>query len=127
MSDRPSVDAWIAQAKACGEDCGMYLVHNGVVRKSSRAKANTNADTPDVTAMNVGFDTELIDQAKAETLAMPGIRCVKVWINQGRLAVGDDIMLVLVGGDIRSHVTSALLELVRKLKTLCIREEEIFG
>ena len=47
---------------------------------------------------------------------MPGIYCVKAWLNEGELAVGDDIMLVLVGGDIRPHVVDALQALVGRLK-----------
>ena len=39
----------------------------------------------------------------------------------------DDIMLVLVGGDIRPHVIDALQFLVGKLKTECVSEKEING
>ena len=39
-------------------------------------------------------------------------------------AIGDDIMLVLVGGDIRPHVVDALQALVGKLKTECVTELE---
>ena len=60
-------------------------------------------------------------------LAMPGIRTVRVWLNSGELTVGDDIMLVLVGGDIRPHVVDALQALVGELKQHCVTETEISG
>ena len=43
---------------------------------------------------------------------------------QGELAVGDDIMFVLVGGDIRPHVIGALQQLVGTLKNECVTELE---
>ena len=57
---------------------------------------------------------------------MPGIGYVRVWLNEGELQVGDDIMLVLIGGDIRPHVVDALQFLVGRLKNECVRETEIF-
>ena len=48
-----------------------------------------------------------------------------VWLNRGELQVGDDLMLVLVGGDIRPHVIAALESLVSALKTGCVTEEEL--
>jgi molybdopterin synthase catalytic subunit len=50
---------------------------------------------------------------------------VRVWINEGRLTVGDDIMYALVAGDIRENVLSGLQELVRLIKTEVVREREI--
>ena len=52
------------------------------------------------------------------------VRFCCVWLNRGKLAVGDDIMLVLVGGDIRPHVVDALQALVEEIKTYCVTETE---
>ena len=49
---------------------------------------------------------------------------MRVWLNEGELKVGDDIMYVLVGGDIRPHVIDALQFLVEKIKTQCVVEIE---
>ncbi len=49
---------------------------------------------------------------------------VRDWLNEGHLKVGDDITLVLVGGDIRPHVVDALQFLVEKVKTDCVTEIE---
>ncbi|MCD7767257.1 MAG: molybdopterin biosynthesis protein, partial [Oscillospiraceae bacterium] len=50
---------------------------------------------------------------------------IRIWVNEGTLAVGDDIMYVLIGGDIRPHVVDALQFLVGKLKNECVVEREL--
>lgn len=52
-----------------------------------------------------GFDAEKVQAAIEATRTMPGIGYVRVWLASGELTVGDDIMLVLIGGDIRPHVS----------------------
>ena len=41
--------------------------------------------------------------------------------------LGDDIMYVMIGGDIRPHVIEALQYLVGKIKRECVTEREIFS
>ena len=65
-------------------------------------------------------------EAIAKAYELPGIYYVKVWLNQGTLSVGDDIMLVLIGGDIRPHVIDALQSLVGEIKNHCVTETEKF-
>ena len=55
---------------------------------------------------------------------MEGIFDIKVWLNEGQLNLGDDIMYILIGGDIRPHVVNALQFLVEKVKTECVIEIE---
>ena len=129
MAERPSLDAWLKEAKAapCAADCGMFLAHNGVVRQSARAKVREGAlDAPEVKGMRFSYDADKVEAAKAAALAMPGIRYIRVWLNEGVLQVGDDIMLVLVGGDIRPHVIDALQALVGEIKTRCVAETELY-
>lgn len=125
----PSLDAWLKEAKAeaSAADCGMYLIHNGVVRKSAKALVRQgDASHPAVKGLVLSCDGEKVKAAREKALAMPGIRCVRIWLNEGTLSVGDDIMAVLVGGDIRPHVIVALQSLVGELKTNCVTEEEIY-
>ena len=68
----------------------------------------------------------MYDAAIAETYKMDGIYYLRVWLNEGRLTVGDDIMYVLVGGDIRPHVVDALQALVGKIKSECVVEVELY-
>ena len=51
---------------------------------------------------------------------------IRAWLNEGTLEVGDDIMYVLVGGDIRPNVIDALQKVVEELKTNCVTETEIY-
>ena len=127
-SAAPSLDLWLREAKASpeGAQCGMYLFHNGVVRATAKAAARLGEDAPPVRGMAFSYDEVKLAAAIEDARAMPGIRYVRAWLNRGQLSVGDDIMLVLVGGDIRPHVSDALLTLVGELKTNCVTETELF-
>lgn len=125
----PSMDAWMAEAKAheSAPKIGMYLTHNGIVRKSAKAKVRYGEDnTRAVTGMLFSYDQEKVEAAISETYQLDGIYYVKAWLNEGTLQVGDDIMYVLIGGDIRPHVVDALQFLVGKLKNECVKEKEIY-
>ena len=125
----PSLDAWLREAKqeATAKGCGMYLFHNGVVRETAKAQVRENVqNTAAVKGMLFSYDTGKVEAAKKAALAMPGIKYVRVWLNSGELQVGDDIMLVLVGGDIRPHVIDALQALVGEIKQHCVTENEIY-
>ncbi len=122
----PSVDAWLREAKAdaSAPACGMYLTHNGVVRATPKSETDGVAPGHKVGGMVFGFDAEKVQAAIEATRAMPGIGYVRVWLASGELAVGDDIMLVLIGGDIRPHVVDALQALVGTIKNECVSEVE---
>ena len=123
----PSTDAWLAEAKQheSAPKIGMYLTHNGVVRQSARAKVRLGVeDTKPVTGMEFSYDREKVEAVIADTYNMDGIYYIKVWLNEGTLSLGDDIMYVLVGGDIRPHVVDALQYLVGRIKSECVMEKE---
>ena len=126
----PSMDAWLKEAKAdsLAKDCGMFLFHNGVVRATAKAKVRQGAENTDaVTGMDFDYDAEGVSSAVARAYTLPGIYYVRVWLNRGCLDVGDDIMLVLIGGDIRPHVVNALNSLVGELKEKCVTERERYA
>lgn len=127
----PSVDAWLRQAKAgpAAAECGMYLTHNGVVRATPKAEARgveTDGVEPGkkVGGMLFSYDAAKVQAAIENALAMPGIGYVRVWLANGELAIGDDIMFVLIGGDIRPRVVAALQALVGAIKKECVTEIE---
>lgn len=125
----PSMDEWLREAKADPKfaQVGMYLTHNGVVRGTARAEArhgDTSADP--VVSMEFSYDQAKVDAAIADALAMDGIHYVRVWLNEGVLNVGDDIMYVLIGGDIRPRVIAGLEALVGAIKSECVSEVERF-
>ena len=124
----PSIDAWLAEAKAheSAPKCGMYLTHNGTVRQTAKAKVRYGAeDTQAVTGMLFSYDPEKVEAAIADTYKMDGIFYIKTWLNEGELQLGDDIMYVLIGGDIRPRVVDALQYLVGRLKNECVAETEL--
>ena len=123
----PSMDAWLKEAKqqVSAPNIGMYLTHNGVVRQSAKAKVRYGAeDTKPVTGMYFSYDQQKVDAVIAEAYKMDGIYYIRVWLNEGELEVGDDIMYVLIGGDIRPHVVDALQYLVGRIKNECVTEKE---
>ena len=127
--ETPSADRWLREAKEdpSSARCGMYLLHNGTVRETAKARVRQGEqDAPPVRGMHFGYDTGKVALAIERTRAMEGVGYVRVWLNEGELSVGDDIMLVLVGGDIRPHVIDALQSLVGTLKNECVTEEEIY-
>ena len=126
----PSMDSWLREAKASPKavEAGMFLVHNGVVRKSARSRVREgNESARAVVGMRFAYDAEGVDRAVQDTLALPGIFFARAWLNEGELRVGDDIMYVMIGGDIRPRVIEALQFLVGKIKTECVTEEERYG
>ena len=123
----PSIDEWLREAKAdpAASDVGMFLTHNGVVRQTPKAKVRQGIDDgSSVKGMEFYYDKEKVDKVIEETYEIEGIFYVRVWLNEGQLEVGDDIMYVLIGGDIRPHVVDALQFLVGKVKTECVTEIE---
>ena len=124
--EAPSMDVWLREAKASAkaDRCGMFLFHNGTVRASSKAEARNGVKTKPVTGMVFSYDEAKVGKAVEKALSLPGIYYVRAWLNSGELAVGDDIMLVLIGGDIRTHVVDALNILVGELKDNCVIEKE---
>ena len=104
----------------------MYLTHNGVVRKTAKAKVRHGDESAaDVVRMEFSYDEEKLNMAIEEAYKMDGIYYIRTWLNSGVLEVGDDIMYVLIGGDIRPHVVDALQFLVGKIKNECVIEKEI--
>lgn len=124
----PSADAWLKEAKGhdSASKIGMYLIHNGCVRKSAKSKIRYGRDdAEDVKGMFFSYNAEKVATAIADTYKMDGIYYIKVWLNEGELSVGDDIMLVLIGGDIRDRVIDGIQYLVGRLKSECVVEKEL--
>ena len=128
MKKSPSIDEWLKEAKAdeSAKKIGMYLTHNGIVRSTAKAMVrNGKKDDEAVNGMEFSYDKEKVDKAIEDTYKMEGIYYIKVWLNEGELKVGDDIMYVLIGGDIRPHVVDALQSLVGTIKSTCVVEKEL--
>ncbi|MEW6068248.1 MAG: molybdenum cofactor biosynthesis protein MoaE [Nitrospirota bacterium] len=113
------IEQWIADIKKISDfnDLGMILVHNGIVRATSK-------DGKFVKGMNLSYNKEKLSALINEFRERDGIVSIKAWINEGRLKVGDDIMYILVAGKLRKYVIPVLEELVSKIKSEVVSEEE---
>ncbi len=129
MADEISLDAWLQEAKSApnADQCGMYLCHNGVVRTTPKAQVRKGAEgLPEVMRIDFSYDAQGVQAAEQEALQMPGIYYVRTWLAEGPREVGDTIMYVLIGGDIRPHVVDCLQTLVGKIKNELVVEKEIY-
>ena len=125
---KPTFEKMMKEAKLSknANKCGMFLLHNGVVRVDAKSKVREGKkNTKKIVGMNFDYDDKKVNMAIKNALKMKGIYYIKVWLNRGKLKVGDDIMLVLVGGDIRPRVIDCLQNLVGEIKSKCVVEHEI--
>lgn len=103
------------------ENVGMILIHNGVVRGWSRKDKNT------VTAVDVHPDHAMIKELCAEYQQKPGIWRAWAQANEGHLVPGDDLLFIVVAGDVRENVKPVLAELLDRIKSEAISKKEIFA
>jgi molybdopterin synthase catalytic subunit len=96
---------------------GMILCHNGVVRGTSR-------DGKPVSAVDVAADRETIQRIVNEQKKRPGIVDILVEVNEGRLEVGDDLLTIVVAGDIRDNVIPVLTDTLNSIKAQGTRKQE---
>jgi molybdopterin synthase catalytic subunit len=115
----PDVNDWIADVKAGpgAAGIGMMLAHQGIVRGATRSGEP-------VCGMTLSADRVRLEEALTEARTWPGVVAVRAWVNEGSLRVGDDIMKVLVAGDIRENVFGALQQLVKLIKNEVVTEVE---
>lgn len=103
------------------DNVGMILVHNGVVRNWSRkGKAS-------VAALEVTPNYEKIEALRKEYLQHDGIFDIIVEARQGTLQPGDDLLYIVVAGDIREHIKPVLADLLERIKAEAVAKREIFS
>lgn len=99
---------------------GMILCHNGVVRQTSR-------DGRRVTGLRVSVDDDKLQNVIAENKTRSGIIEILVEIDADRdLEVGEDVMLLVVAGDIRENVIGTLSDTLDAIKTTVTHKTEFF-
>jgi len=114
------VDRWIDEIrrKANPEELGMILVHNGLVRATSKSGKP-------VRGMKLSYDKEKLDSIILPLKQKPGVVDIRVWINAGDLRVGDDIMFLVVAGRFRTDVLPVFEELLSVIKREIVSEQEV--
>ena len=99
---------------------GMILCHNGVVRRTSR-------DGRTVSGLRIKVDAEKLQKILEEQKKRAGIIEILVEIAENKdLSVGDDVMLLVVAGDIRENVISVLHDTLNAIKTTVTDKTEFF-
>ncbi len=100
------------------ERVGMVLVHNGVVRGTTRNGGKT------VTSVKVSHDAEKMKKICAEMEKQPGIFRVIAQANSGELEPGDDLLFLIVAGDIRENVKATFAEALDRIKSETVVKQE---
>ena len=122
MEHFTSLESMINKVKThpCYPDVGMILCHNGVVRKNSREGRK-------VTGLSVTVDHEILKKIIEDQKQKKGIIEVLVEVRDGKpLAVGEDVMYIVVAGDIRENVIAALSETLNRVKSEATSKEQFF-
>lgn len=102
------------------DKAGMVLFHNGVVRGTSR-------DGRKVSGLKVKVDHEKLDLIIKEKRKTPGIVEILIHIFEDNdLAVGDDVMYLVVAGDIRENVIETLHDTLNAVKSQVTSKTEYF-
>ncbi len=101
------------------ENVGMILVHNGVVRAWSRQDGSV------VSKVDVVPDYDRIEKIRQDFEKSPGIFRIVVQANQGVLEAGDDLLFIVVAGDIRENVKPVLSDVLDAIKKEAISKTEM--
>lgn len=100
---------------------GMILAHNGVVREASREGRR-------VTGLRVAVDHDRLATILTEQRARPGIADVQIEINEDKdLNVGDDVMFLVVAGDIRENVIGCLTDTINQVKATVTSKTQFYA
>lgn len=101
-------------------EAGMILIHNGVVRGASR-------DGRRVSGLRVAVDHKKLAGVISQNKRKPGILEILVDIAEDRrLSVGDDVMVLVVAGDIRENVIVVLKDTLDAIKRFVTHKTEYF-
>lgn len=99
---------------------GMLLCHNGVVREHAR-------DGRKVRGLRVRVDHDRLKQVLDQQKKRAGIVDVRVAIAEEQdLAVGEDVMILIVAGDIRENVIAVLTDTLNLIKTTVTEKTEYY-
>jgi molybdopterin synthase catalytic subunit len=99
---------------------GMILCHNGVVRATSR-------EGDEVTGLEITVDHDRLSRIISEQKNRPGIVEILIHINEGKLLkVGDDVMFLVVAGNIRENVIAVLADTLNLVKSQVTSKKQFF-
>ncbi|MCJ2164499.1 MULTISPECIES: molybdenum cofactor biosynthesis protein MoaE [unclassified Pseudodesulfovibrio] len=103
------------------DNVGMVLVHNGIVRGWSRK------DHSEVVAIEITPDLDKMEEIRKDIEAYEGIFRAVAHARSGRMQPGDDVLFLIVAGDIRENVKPALADFLDRVKAEAVTKKEIFA
>ncbi len=101
------------------ENVGMILTHNGTVRSWSRG------DRQKVTALEVSVNLDKVEELKQEYLKSEGIYEIVIEAHSGKFLPGDDLLFIIVAGDVRENIKPVLADLLDRIKSEAVKKNEI--
>jgi molybdopterin synthase catalytic subunit len=118
-----SLEALIESVKAHPRisEAGMILCHNGFVRASDRSGGHR------VQALRVTVNHSVVEQTQHWAQSQPGIVAVAIEALEGEFRVGDDLLFVVVAGDLREHVFAVMRETIERLKAQGVQKTEYYA
>jgi molybdopterin synthase catalytic subunit len=103
------------------DNVGMILIHNGVVRNWSRK------DRKKIVALEVTPDLAKMEAIRQELLKRDGIYDIVAEAKTGRFQPGDDLLYLIVAGDLRENIKPVLAELLDRVKAEAVHKKEIMA
>ncbi|MCW8859294.1 MAG: molybdenum cofactor biosynthesis protein MoaE [Deltaproteobacteria bacterium] len=113
--------AELKQDPEFAKNVGMILIHNGVVRSWARS------DHAPVSRVEVVADVEKVEQIRCEIEQREGIYKVVAKACSGVLLPGDDLLFLIVAGDIRENVKPALALMLDRIKSEAVSKNEVIA
>ena len=102
------------------ERIGMILCHCGIVRGSDR-------EGRPVSGLRLTVDHDKLKSVVTQSKKHPGIVEILVDFAEDRdLSVGDEVMYLVVAGDIREHVIAALTATLNAVKSTVTRKQQFY-
>ena len=109
----------LKQEPGFADQVGMVLIHNGIARGHSRD------NKPKVDNLTVTPDRDKIESLRREYESRPGIFRIIIQANQGEFQPGQDLLFIIVAGDIRENVHPVLSELLNRIKSEAMHKVEV--
>ena len=122
--EKMDISAEIAELKKrpdFRDNVGMILTHNGVVRNWSRSKKG------EIISLEVLSNVDKIEELRPEYLKKEGIYEILIEPHSGNFQPGDDLLFIVVAGDIRENIKPVLADLLDRVKSEAISKREIFA
>ncbi|PIE73891.1 MAG: molybdenum cofactor biosynthesis protein [Deltaproteobacteria bacterium] len=101
------------------DNVGMILVHNGTVRSWSRNGRRR------VTTLKVDINMDKVEALRLEYLKKKGIYDILIEARSGSFSPGDDLLFIVVAGDLRENIKPVLAELLDRIKAEAVEKQEL--